>query len=84
MSPTDRESWKEWIWGQYTGENREVLLFFWLSTCVPIEGGFLPGPFVSTASGGSGSVGVGNDDGAAQVRIPLAHFTLEFRRATVG
>jgi len=33
ISPTDRQSWKEWIWNQY------------------VEGGFLPGPFVSGREG---------------------------------
>jgi hypothetical protein len=71
ISPTDRSSWKEWIWDQYVGEKSApffslrgvvLTLFFLGSPLVSSEGGFLPGPFVS---GG---------DSAAQVRfLPILH-----------
>ncbi|KAH9983703.1 terpenoid cyclases/protein prenyltransferase alpha-alpha toroid [Russula compacta] len=54
MSPTDRESWREWIWSQYIG------------------GGFLPGPFVSTASGGS----VGDSRGVAAPHLIMTYCAL--------
>ena len=66
ISPTDRKSWKEWIWDQYAGKKyyRRILGFLFLffpvlTFCslgaldVPyiIEGGFHPGPFVSVSGG---------------------------------
>jgi hypothetical protein len=65
ISPTDRKSWKEWIWDQYVGnypsffsvsQNRRIwgALFFFLCSplvlvCAIIEGSFYPGPFVNVS-----------------------------------
>jgi len=67
ISPTDRKSWKEWIWDQYAGEEYHVsfslflakcrILFFsflcspLVLVCAIIEGGFHPGPFVNVSGG---------------------------------
>jgi hypothetical protein len=71
ISPTDRKSWKEWIWDQYVGE--ELFLHpvtfggaYFVSSvvlvCVHmiIEGGFHPGPLVKVSGG---------DTTAAHVRL---------------
>ena len=64
ISPTDRKSWKEWIWDQYVGmEPFTPLLhlagaYFAFSSVVLalcgnviIEGGFHPGPLVKVSGG---------------------------------
>jgi hypothetical protein len=74
ISPTDRKSWKEWIWDQYVGKELTVIpCYIWgcllcssvVLVCVHmiIEGGFHPGPLVKVSGG---------DTTAAHVRlIPL-------------
>ena len=72
ISPTDRESWKEWIWDQYVGKEyclslslsklRGCSLFSvlnlltWCLYAPIIEGGFHPGPFVSVSGGDTAHV----------------------------
>ena len=70
ISPTDRKSWKEWIWDQYVG--KETVTPCYISgrllyspvvlVCVHmmIEGGFHPGPLLKVSGG---------DTTAAHVRL---------------
>ena len=64
ISPTDRKSWKEWIWDQYVGKelfctllHLGVLTLFFCRLCLyvctrnKIEGGFYPGPLVKVSGG---------------------------------
>lgn len=71
ISPTDRKSWKEWIWDQYVGKDMFLhpVTFggaYFVSSvvlvCVHmiIEGGFHPGPLVKVSGG---------DTTAAHVRL---------------
>jgi hypothetical protein len=73
ISPTDRQSWKEWIWDQYVGkETVYTTWYIWACstlfigcacTCalhMIIEGGFHPGPLVKVSGG---------DTAAAHVRL---------------